>query len=135
MIQQFRCLVIDDDIQSNLIVKLSIKKYLDLSDILILTTPSEGLEWIRLTYSPASTECNTLLLLDINMPGMSGWEFFDKFEKFDINIQKQFAIFMFSSSVDERDLAIAKSHKNVKGYLIKPLKKQSLLELIDKLNE
>ena len=56
-------------------------------------------------------------------------------EKFDINIQKQFAIFMFSSSVDERDLAIAKSHKNVKGYLIKPLKKQSLLELIDKLNE
>ena len=127
-------MVIDDDPQNNLIVKLTIKKYLNPSEIQIFVDPVEGLECIKNTYFCEVIESRTVLLLDINMPLMSGWEFLDEFEKLDTRVQIQFIIFMLSSSVDDRDFEQAKSCKNVKGYLVKPLKKEKLLELMDGLS-
>ncbi len=127
----YKYIVIDDDPQNNLIVKLTIKKYLYPSDIQIFKDPSEGLEWITNNYSPEVTDVNTVLLLDINMQVMSGWEFLDEFEKLDARVQNQFIIFMLSSSVDDHDFEMAKGYEIVKGYLIKPLKKEILLEIID----
>jgi CheY-like chemotaxis protein len=128
-------MVIDDDPQSNLIVKLTIKKYLHPLEIRIFTDPAEGLEWIKNSNIGELTESKTILLLDINMPLMSGWEFLEKFEKFDIKVQHQFIIFMLSSSVDDRDFEMAKSYKTVRGYFVKPLNKEELLELVDKLKD
>jgi CheY-like chemotaxis protein len=128
-------MVIDDDPQNNLIVKLTIKKYLNPSEIQIFTDSIEGLEWIKNNYSLDVTQSNTVLLLDINMPLMSGWEFLDEFEKLDTRVQIQFIIFMLSSSVDDRDLERSKSCKSVKGYLVKPLKKEELMELIERLDK
>jgi len=131
---QYKYIIVDDDPQNNLIVKLTIKKYLNPSEIQIFTDPVEGLEWIKDHYLHEVIKSKTVLLLDVNMPIMSGWEFLEEFEKLDALVQIQFFIFMLSSSVDDRDLERSKSCKSVKGYLVKPLKKEELMELMGGLN-
>ena len=52
---------------------------------------------------------------------MTGFEFLDEFNKFDKDIQQQFAIYMLSSSIEDFD-SEAKKYPFVAGFLSKPLK-------------
>jgi CheY-like chemotaxis protein len=57
------------------------------------------------------------LFLDLNMPGMTGWDFLDIFKPDNIKPE----VYILSSSVDERDITKASSYSIVKEYLSKPL--------------
>lgn len=61
-----------------------------------------------------------LILLDINMPIMDGWQFLNEFSKLDVS--KKIPVFMISSSIDPVDQDKAKTYPIVKDYLDKPLK-------------
>ncbi|GAB2633250.1 response regulator [Belliella aquatica] len=67
-----------------------------------------------------------LVLLDLNMPVYSGWDFLQNFEKLEANIKKHFRIVVLSSSCDPRDIDRANLDKNVHGYIIKPFSIQSI---------
>lgn len=69
-----------------------------------------------------------VILLDLNMPIMDGWQFLDAFSK--LNISKEVAIFIVSSSVNQSDLIKAKSYSIVKDYLVKPLKVSSFEKIL-----
>ena len=58
-----------------------------------------------------------LLLLDINMPFMDGWDFLDALEPLDVSLP----IYIVSSSTSPRDLEKSKKYKRVKGFLSKPI--------------
>lgn len=60
-----------------------------------------------------------LLLVDLNMPVMDGWEFIDQFEK--LALPKPIPIFIFTSSINPIDTEKANQHKSIKGYIQKPL--------------
>lgn len=122
-----RYLVIDDDPISNFICQVLIKKALNDAYIKTFTSPQEGLDFLHREYKDS---CHpTVLLLDINMPEMSGWEFMEYFEKMDESIKKQFTIYILSSSLDERDKERAQKNKNIKDYIEKPLNKEMISEL------
>jgi len=127
MKNQYNYLVIDDDSHNNLIVNMTLKRYFAPLDINVFTKPLEGLEFIKNMHGKIR---HTILLLDINMPVMSGWDFLGEFEKLDPEIQDQFTICMLSSSVDDRDFTKAKHYKSVDGYMVKPLKKDIFLDLL-----
>lgn len=65
-----------------------------------------------------------LILLDINMPGMNGWDFLDEIIKERINLK----VFMLSSSIDPKDFERAKGYSMVKDYIAKPLKEDHLIK-------
>ena len=74
-------------------------------------------------------EVPDVILLDINMPIMDGWQFLDELVK--IPYTKKIPIYIVSSSVDSRDIDKAKKYDLVSNYIIKPFsvaKVQALLE-------
>ena len=62
-----------------------------------------------------------MILLDINMPLMSGWEFLDIFQKTEIAKRPDCKLFLLSSSLDANDKEMSERYESVKGFITKPL--------------
>lgn len=71
-----------------------------------------------------------VVLLDINMPYMNGWEFLKEFKKIESQIEKDIQIYMLTSSDDPEDLERAKEYNELSGYIIKPVTKKELEVLV-----
>lgn len=71
-----------------------------------------------------------VILVDINMPVMDGWEFLKLSESFFEEYQVFPAIYMVSSSIDPRDAERCKRNKRVRGYVSKPFSFDLLGDMI-----
>lgn len=68
-----------------------------------------------------------LILLDVNMPIMNGWQFLEEFGKISKDLVKMPTIYMISSSNNEVDINKSKEFDGaVKGYFLKPICKEDL---------
>lgn len=68
-----------------------------------------------------------LLLLDINMPIMSGWDLLDLLK--DCGFKENINVVLVTSSINEADRTKAYTYGQVQGYLTKPVKAADLLAL------
>ncbi len=114
-------ILIDDDPMNNLICKLTIEMTLGQSEVKAFVNPENGLEYIQSEFSNPEIDISALLLLDINMPIMSGWEFLEMFDNLSFEIKDRIKICILSSSIDERDKERSYANKNVLEFLVKPL--------------
>ncbi len=124
LIKQF--LIVDDDPQNNSLSRMAIRKVLGNVPVKDFEVPETGLEYIGKDFETGMGNEKTVLLLDINMPTMTGWEFLEEFEKLSENIKQQFQIYMLSSSVDPSDIERATSNPLVTDFIEKPLNKEAL---------
>ncbi|SHG22120.1 CheY chemotaxis protein or a CheY-like REC (receiver) domain [Flavobacterium segetis] len=62
-----------------------------------------------------------IILLDINMPIMDGWEFMEEIIKLESRYLKDIAVYIVSSSIAVEDKNKSKTYFNILGYLSKPL--------------
>lgn len=62
-----------------------------------------------------------VVLLDIMMPNINGFECLDQLEAMKEEIKKQITVFMVSSSIDRNDIRRAESYDLVEKILEKPL--------------
>ncbi len=120
-----RFIIIDDDKFNNKICTVTLEKMSKDADIKTFTDPLAGFEYIASEYLHTSYSEPTILLLDLAMPGMDGWEFLNRFDKLDNAIKNQIKIYILSSSEDRRDMEKADADSNVTKYLIKPLNKDA----------
>ena len=123
-----RFIIVDNDPVNNMLCDLAIKDAAVDADILAFTNPLKAFEYIS-AYNESNISMN-ILLLDINMPIWSGWDFADRFEKLDEKIKKRFKIYMLSSSIDNNDKLRAVENKNVVGYIEKPLTEEKVFSLL-----
>lgn len=70
-----------------------------------------------------------IILLDLNMPVMDGWQFLDEFEKF--QLEKKIKLYIVSSSIDIQDHNKAKNYKTVSDFLIKPIGKKQIEQMLE----
>ncbi len=70
--------------------------------------------------SDQPSELPELVLLDINMPNLNGWQFLDELRKVNVSSYRP-TIYIVSSSNDPEDIDTAASYPEIKGYLTKPL--------------
>jgi CheY-like chemotaxis protein len=75
-----------------------------------------------------------LILLDVNMPYMDGWQFMREYVKLDFPDGIHIRIYILSSSTHESDLQKAKEFPVLAGYLVKPIGKQLIQEILKDLS-
>ncbi|MFT6143762.1 MAG: CheY-like chemotaxis protein [Myxococcota bacterium] len=73
-----------------------------------------------------------ILLLDINMPDMDGWEFLDHFDNLPVEKRSPILVAMLSTSSNLSDRVRAESNSNVEEFSSKELTKQFLETLVQR---
>jgi CheY-like chemotaxis protein len=73
-----------------------------------------------------------LILLDINMPIMNGWEFLEEYENRNYHINYPTVIVMISTSVFREDKVKANSFTRVVEFVEKPISGENILRIRDK---
>ncbi|RZL46637.1 MAG: response regulator [Pedobacter sp.] len=129
--KKINLLVIDDD-DINIFI---IKKIVDKTGFDIeMTSKSNGQQAVEFLQTAITnqTAFPDLILIDINMPVMNGWEFVEAYTK--LEVPKDVDLYILSSSVYENDIEKTKSYTNVKGFISKPLSMERLIELLKDLN-
>jgi response regulator RpfG family c-di-GMP phosphodiesterase len=127
---EIRFMIIDDDPGNNMLCEILIKKTIGEADIQTFTEPAIAVDFIRKEYSNGHA-VHTVVLLDINMPVMTGWDVLEKFKTFDESIKRRFNIYLVSSSIDQRDKERAKENPIVADYIEKPLTAEMLRKIAD----
>ena len=74
-----------------------------------------------------------IIFLDLSMPIMDGWQFLEEFVKLNPKIGKKIVIYICSSSISPDDFNKAKEISAVTDYIIKPISKEMLAEILTKL--
>lgn len=73
-----------------------------------------------------------IILLDLSMPIMNGWQFLEEYNKLNPTIGKKITIYICSSSISPDDITRAKTISEVSDFIIKPITKDKLIDLIKK---
>ncbi|SFP75186.1 response regulator [Hymenobacter arizonensis] len=65
-----------------------------------------------------------VILLDLNMPLMDGWDFLDAFDS--LAIAKDVCVFVVTSSIRPDDIEKTTHYKHVRGFFSKPIDEKAL---------
>lgn len=120
-------LVIDDDDINIFIIKKIVEKTGFDIDMVAKSNGKLAIDYLE-EVTAQNAAFPHLILIDINMPVMNGWEFIEAYEELDF--KKDADLYILSSSVYENDIEKTKSYKSVKGFISKPLSMERLTELI-----
>lgn len=121
-------LIIDDNEVDQLVTQQLLKKDLGAADVAQAGNGMEAMEWIRDLKSDLPD--TLVIILDVRMPLMDGFQFLDAFEALHEDFKKMTKIIMLSSTLDPRDIEQAEAHKNVIRMFSKPLPVKELQALI-----
>lgn len=120
--------LVDDDE----IYQYTTRKYLEvrhLADkILSFTDGEAALDFLQ-DHLDSPEELPDLILLDLSMPVMDGWEFLEEFVQIKPRIGKVIEIYIVSSSVNVRDLERARHFSEVSDYIVKPIDDPKLQQI------
>lgn len=98
-------------------------------DFLWFKDGEEALVYIK-THKLDADALPDILIVDINMPFMDGWQFLDAFKELKPLFAKPIDIYMVSSSIDDRDMHRARSIAEVRDYVEKPITREKLLVIL-----
>jgi CheY-like chemotaxis protein len=118
-----KVILIDDDKIINTLHRLHLRREYPGLQVDVFQHPHEAKNYIE----RAENSNDSLILLDLNMPECSGWEFLDGIQ----HLPDNFVIYILSSSHNPEDIVKSSTYPSkVKGYLTKPLSIDSFKTLL-----
>lgn len=128
MITECDFLIIDDSEIDQTVTKMLLSRRLGITKINGAVNGEDAIQWIN---SQKNTIGSCLvILLDIRMPIMDGFQFLEAFSSLEPALQSKTRIVMLSSTLDPQDIERAKQHASVKKLLSKPLHVQELASIL-----
>lgn len=121
------CIIDDDPIYQILINKIIAMSKSDYS-VLSFKSGNEAIESFKSSLK-SNESLPEIILLDIEMPVMDGWDFMETIKS---ELQKETektAIYIVSSSISHEDKEKAKTFSEILGYFSKPINADSILEI------
>jgi CheY-like chemotaxis protein len=128
-------LLIDDDKAANFIHTLTIQATGIQVQVQNVENAQDGLDY--LTCKGKFSHCSEfprpgIVFLDINMPGMSGWDFLNEYEKLPEEVRGHLVIAMLTTSLNPDDADQAREFGYLEGFINKPLTKEAVRNIVEK---
>lgn len=124
-------IVIDDSRLDCFIAEKIIQNTGTYSSVKSYMEATEAYEAIKNRDTAAETDAITVIILDIQMPVMNGFQFAEAFEKLPKEIRSKYAIFLFSSSINENDKNRLENFPSIIRFYSKPISKTTIAHIIE----
>ena len=72
-----------------------------------------------------------IIFLDINMPGMDGWEFLQEYQNLPADRRQRIAVHILTTSSNPDDIKKADENEYVEGFISKPLNPRHVLDIVN----
>lgn len=122
--------IVDDDPLNNLLGVHQIKKAIGVADVRCFEFPADALKYFHQLHNEGMSVGTNVILLDINMPEISGWDFLNEFDSMGSEFYSQFDIYLVTSSIDPMDRRRADAIDMIKGFISKPLRSDILKSIL-----
>jgi CheY-like chemotaxis protein len=116
--------VIDDDRIYQIIINKMIKRSEIFSAVTSFKNGKEAIDALQDVVTNKLENSDILpdlILLDINMPVMDGWEFMEKMGLLKSKFSKNITVYIVSSSIATEDKNKSKTYSDILGYISKPV--------------
>lgn len=121
-------LLIDDNAADNRYNQIILEE-MDIADkVDIAQTGNEALQMLESNDQSQPD----LILLDINMPKMNGWEFLEAYKKLNTDVHNKQAVVILTTSMNPDDKAKADSIPGVAEFNTKPLTPEMLNHIFER---
>jgi CheY-like chemotaxis protein len=128
MKKRLNCIMlIDDDADDNYFHQIILRK-MDIANY--IEVAESGLE--ALDYLKKESKAPDILFLDINMPGMSGWDFLDEYKKLSAREKKTVIIVMLTTSISPADKEKAENMPEITSFQSKPMTQEMLNDILER---
>lgn len=104
-------LLIDDDEVTNYLNVLLFKKAAIFERVVNFESAYDALNFLG-DCLQGPIQFPELIMVDINMPGLSGWQFLEEYLKLDVEVQKYTKVAMASIQFCKEDLEFAHHYRN-----------------------
>lgn len=121
-------LLVDDDRVANFLSEKIIAAMGIAEEVFSVTNGREALNVLSQSHTDQKA-LPDVIILDLNMPIMDGFEFIRAFQKLNIPQKEQMIIIVVTSSNNPEDIERAKSY-GIKHYLTKPISLESVKSII-----
>ena len=133
MTKNFNFCIVDDDDVYQFTIKKTIESLNLAKSIIAFSDGEEALNFMIENLNK-DEELPDIILLDINMPIMDGFQFMEEYIMIKPRLNKKITIYMVSSSVDQADIDRANKISDISDYIIKPIKPGKIKSIIEKLS-
>ena len=116
--------IIDDDLVSLFATRYGIEQWDATCKVFDFDNGETALKVYADTLE-AGDKIPDIILLDLVMPTMDGWEFLDSFEALQVGA-KTTDVYILSAFTNSKDRKMAEGHPSVKGHFDKPISKEAL---------
>lgn len=119
-------LLVDDDETTNFLNQALLRRMAVTDTVLVAGNGQQALDLLRTHCLPgASSSCPSLVLLDMKMPLMNGFEFLQAYDQRPPADNPAVVIIMLTTSLNPKDVEQMKDLP-IAGYLIKPLTRDKI---------
>lgn len=114
-------IILVDDNDIDIVVNTKLLRLANLTEqIVSFSDGPSSIEYLKNNEEELKSYMN-ILLLDIQMPGVDGFETLSLFEELSEDLKSSIKVFMLSSSIDRNDIEKAESNEVIIKVLEKPL--------------
>ncbi len=127
-------LLVDDDEATNFLHEFVIKKTNIKVVIEKVYNVKDGLDFLGRKgkfESITSYESPQIIFLDLNMPGLDGWNFLESYKSLNEELRQNIIIVILTTSLNPDDKLKSEQIKEVKSFLNKPLTPKNVIEIVE----
>ena len=120
-------MLVDDNPDDNYFHQRVIGKYDRSLKVISMESANEAMAFLK--SNPHRENHPDLIFLDVNIPGMNGWEFLDAFNNLDAELRNKSVVVLLTTSDDQQISSREKPRKFLADFQSKPLTVNILQDL------